>query len=99
MGAFDAELYALGYRFPRAEEPEVKRLELAGPVWEGKCVGHCSAEVCTPCPSNNRLSEVERIKTYSVHRKYSRGPDDSAKFIRLYPGYKAWLNRIEGEGE
>lgn len=61
MGAFDSELYALGYRIdnsPRKEtEGEKFNREFIGPRWVGECVGFCSSTRCLPCPSNNRESQ------------------------------------------
>lgn len=115
MGAFDGELYALGYRFSDAREPKPNKPELVGPTWGGKCVGHCSAEICYPCPSNNRLTPEQLESTYQTHQKWyehaitrfpSLGEVEQRKtvgFIEMYPGFLAWLEadarRIEGGGE
>jgi hypothetical protein len=103
MGAFDGELYALGYRFyaPR-EEKETYVDIFVGPHWEGNCMGDCSAEVCRPCPSNNRLSHKKLIKVYEIKKKWeidlvqfpglkNKKEREDASFIKKYPSYKAWL--------
>lgn len=103
MGAFDGELYALGYRFysPREEKESFDDI-FVGPRWKGECMGHCSAEVCRPCPSNNRLSQKELIKVFENEKKWEidlvefpglekRKQREEASFLKKYPSYKVWL--------
>jgi len=113
MGAFDGELYALGYRFyaPREEEKESFDDIFVGPRWRGECVGNCNAEVCRPCPSNNKLSQEELIRVFEINKKWEidlvkfpslekRKCREEASFLKKFPSYKAWLESSKfGEEE
>lgn len=103
MGAFDSELYSLGYRFyDHSEEKESFDNIFVGPHWEGKCMGDCNSEVCRPCPSNNKLTQKELIKVFETKKKWeiglvkfpsleNRKMQEEASFLKKYPSYKVWL--------
>jgi len=69
MGAFDGELYALGYRFATESVSEDVRPELVGPVYSGPCVRYCSSNRCVACSANNRLSDEEVEAEIAAHRE------------------------------
>lgn len=100
MGAFDSELYSLGYRFEHSTPVETERdkfhKEFVGPKWSGECVGFCSSTRCLPCPSNTRESKEYFDNQIKWHNKnlefWSRRQNTvemdrlKRRFERIFPG-------------
>lgn len=95
MGAFDGELYALGYRFYTSGKKSSKKDEFIGPRWSGDCVGYCSSTKCRPCPANNRISqeELEDIvarqvanqEYFRTHNMEQRAIKENANIRNIFP--------------
>ena len=100
MGAFDSELYALGYRFRHEPKQKTEREKFdevfVGPKWSGKCVGFCSSSSCRPCPSNNRegpeyfqnqLKWTKRDIEFWLARGYAKEATlRRQRFENIFPG-------------
>lgn len=96
MGAFDGELYALGYRFYEPKKQRTERETFVGPRWQGECVGFCSSSRCTPCPSNNRESQEyfdNQLKWAKLDIEFWAARNDAKealqrrrRFERIFPG-------------
>ena len=104
MCAFEAELYAIGYRFYSNDKKEHKKQEdFIGPIYKGKCVCYCSSTLCVACPSNNRISEEQIQNAIDGHNKHTkllisvsgkiskRVINDRLNFIELFPQYSESL--------
>ena len=96
MGAFDGELYALGYRFYEPKKQKTERETFVGPTWQGECVGFCSSSRCTPCPSNNKESQEyfdNQLKWFNADIEFWTNKGNTAEvarrkrnFERTFPG-------------